>query len=120
MQEAHLKDFRGQTAAVDIMVWLYKGAYTCCYELGKGQATIEFLLYPIKMLRLLKNYQIKPICVFDGLHLKAKADTEKERAQDKKKNRDLAFEHDKRGETDQARKLFSRSLVLRTKMIDLF
>ena len=31
------------------------------------------------MIKLLQTYNIKPICVFDGLHLKAKAVTEKNR-----------------------------------------
>jgi exonuclease-1 len=31
-----LENLRGQTAAIDIMVWLYKGAYSCSYELATG------------------------------------------------------------------------------------
>lgn len=102
------------------MVWLYKGTYACAYELGTGYQTVEFLSYPLKMLRMLKNFKIKPICVFDGLHLQAKAETEQDRAQNKKRNRELAQKNDQAGDTEQARKHYSRSLVLRTKMIELF
>lgn len=55
MQERDMSHFAGKTAAIDIMVWLYKGAYSCSYELATGQATIEFLTYPLRMLRMLKT-----------------------------------------------------------------
>ncbi len=61
------------------MTWLYKGAYSCAYELGLGQDTLGFLSYPLKMIKLVQSFNIKLICVFDGLHLKAKAATEKNR-----------------------------------------
>lgn len=92
-----LENLRGQTAAIDIMVWLYKGAYSCSYELATGQATIEFLTYPLRMLRLLKNYQITPICVFDGHHLLAKKLTEEARIAYKQKNREQGQTFDKDG-----------------------
>jgi exonuclease-1 len=34
------------------MTWLYKGAYSCAYELGLDQQTLTFLSYPIKMIKL--------------------------------------------------------------------
>ena len=72
------------------MVWLYKGSYSCAYELGRGEPTLHFLKYPIKMLELLKESGIKPICVFDGNRLSAKSDCEKDRYDYKVKNRQVA------------------------------
>lgn len=72
------------------------------------------------MLQLLKQCGIKPICVFDGFHLKAKQDTEKDRFDNKLKNRLAAQEADERGDTETARKFYSRCLVLRQRMVDLF
>ena len=69
LKDVNLSSFKGSTAVIDIMVWLYKGAYSCSYELGKGEPTLQFLGFPIKMLRLLKDKGITPICVFDGFHL---------------------------------------------------
>jgi hypothetical protein len=46
------------------------------------------------MLRMLKSKGVKVICVFDGFHLKAKADTEKDRIEGKRKNRELGHEND--------------------------
>lgn len=34
MRDANLSQFRNQTAVVDIMTWLYKGAFSCAYELA--------------------------------------------------------------------------------------
>lgn len=101
------------------MTWLYKGAYSCAYELGLDQQTVSFLSFPIKMIKLVQSYGIKPICVFDGLHLKAKAATEKTRSDNKKANKEMAMQMAEKGMEDEARKYFTRSLVLRTKMIDL-
>ena len=97
MVDVDMKDFEGKSAAVDIMVWLYNGAYSCSYELGKGQVTVEFLSYPIHMLRMLKSKGVKVICVFDGLPLKAKAEKEKERMESKLMNREKALEYDRKG-----------------------
>jgi exonuclease-1 len=101
------------------MTWLYKGAYSCAMELGLDQHTVQFLNYPVKMLRLLQSFGIKPVCVFDGLSLKAKASTEKNRSDGKKQNKELALQMAEKGNDEEARKYFARSLILRTKMIDL-
>ena len=102
------------------MTWLYKGAYSCAYELGLDKQTLSFLSYPIKMIKLVQQYGIKPICVFDGRPLKAKEATEKLRSDTKKANKDLALTNAENGNEDEARKYFMRSLILRSKMIDLF
>lgn len=86
-----LNEYEGQTAVVDVMTWLYKGSFACSYELALGTPTSEFLSYPLKMLRFLKNKKIKTICVFDGLHLKAKSATEQERIEYKNKNREMGL-----------------------------
>ena len=83
LKNVRLSDFSGSTAVIDIMVWLYKGTYSCSYELGKGEPTFNFLGFPLKMIRLLKNHNIKPICVFDGFHLNAKQAAVKERLETK-------------------------------------
>lgn len=117
--DCHIKDYTGQTAAVDVMTWLYKGAYSCARELGLGQETLAFLSFPIKMIKLLQSYNIKLICVFDGLHLKAKAATEKNRQEQKQANKEMALKAAEIGNDDEAKKYFTRCIVLRSKMIDL-
>jgi len=50
MKEVSLAEYRGRRAVIDIMVWLYKGSYSCAYELGRGDPTLNFLQFPLKML----------------------------------------------------------------------
>jgi exonuclease 1 len=54
LKEVSITRFSGQTAVIDIMVWLYKGAYSCAYELATDRATLNFLVFPVKMLMMLK------------------------------------------------------------------
>lgn len=72
------------------------------------------------MLKLVQNFGVKPICVFDGLHLKAKEATEKVRQHNKAVNKEIALLNAEDGKEEEARKYFMRSLVLRSKMIELF
>jgi 5'-3' exonuclease len=62
----HISSFQFQTAAIDIMSWLYKGCYRCAYELNQNIESNNFLYYIFEMIDLLSYYKIKPICVFDG------------------------------------------------------
>jgi exonuclease-1 len=101
------------------MTWLYKGAYSCAMELGLGQSTLNFLSFPLKMIKLVQSFNIKVICVFDGLHLKAKAATEKNRSENKQANKEMAMQLAEKGNDEEAKKYFTRSIVLRSKMIDL-
>ena len=52
--------------------------------------------------------------------MQAKQLTEKDRFDSKLKNRLAAEDADKRGDVESARKFYSRCLVLRQKMVDLF
>lgn len=36
-EEKHISEFKGKAAAIDIMTWLYKGAFAFSYELGTEQ-----------------------------------------------------------------------------------
>ena len=102
MSEAKLSDFKGQTAAVDTSVWLFRGSYSCAYELAKGEPTLAYLSYPIKCLRLLITRGIKPICVFDGLHLDAKAAEDHKRELRRQENVAKGKEYDEKGDFDNA------------------
>ena len=101
------------------MTWLYKGAYSCAFELGLDQETLGFLQFPISMIKLLKQNNIKPICVFDGMRLKAKEATDTIRANTKTTNKEIAMKMMETGNIDEARKYFSRSLSVTMKMVYL-
>jgi len=45
----------------------------------------------MKMIKMFQSYNIKPICVFDGMRLTAKAETEKTRSLNKKSSKERAM-----------------------------
>lgn len=72
------------------------------------------------MLKLLISYGIKPICVFDGRPHEGKFECEKKRAELKAKNKALAKQARKDGNNLDARKFSVRSMVLKSRQVDLF
>ena len=96
ISNCNLRKFRGQTCVIDIMGWLYRGAFSSAYINGSYKNdTLGFMGYPIKMLKLLLSYDIKPICIFDGRPHEGKVSCEKKRSIDKAKNKALATELEK-------------------------
>ncbi|CAI2364037.1 unnamed protein product [Moneuplotes crassus] len=118
-KQENLRDFEGQTCAIDIMGWIYKGVYSCSYEIANNWGSFSYLSYPLKMIKLLQSFNIKPICVFDGMHLNAKSATEHGRSEEKKKNKKKGEQLDKQGNHEEAKKYFGKSMVISSKMINL-
>lgn len=66
----HLDSFKEKTFGIDGMSWIYKGVYSSFdNELSPIEKIIQ---YYIKMIMVLKTYDIKPIIIFDGNSLEAK------------------------------------------------
>ena len=81
-KECSLKHFAGQTCVIDIMGWLYRGAFSDATMVNTGKNTensLGFMGFVFKMLKLLLVNRIKPICIFDGRPHDGKLETEKER-----------------------------------------
>ncbi|KAG0259207.1 Rad2 nuclease [Mortierella polycephala] len=75
----HLKDYAGQTLAIDGYVWLHKGAFACAQELCLGQVTQKYITYFMRKIDMFKFFGVKPYIVFDGGYLPSKASTEQDR-----------------------------------------
>lgn len=104
-------------AAIDASAWIYKGAYACAIDLAHGNKTYRYLNYTLKMVRLLRRWNIKPILVFDGLTLPLKKGTETGRSDEKRKNRELALKLESEGKEEEAANLFARSIFVNTEMM---
>lgn len=113
-------ELSGQTAAIDMMTWLYKGVYSCAFEIGTNELTgsEQYLNFPIKMLSLLTSNKITPIAVFDGRRFKPKSDAEASRRLNKQKNLDLAKKSIEEGNEENAKKYFKQALRITSKMIN--
>jgi exonuclease 1 len=79
-ETVEVSSLRGMTVAVDALVWLHKGVYSCAVELAAGEPTDRHLTYCVAQLNLLLHHGVKPVLVFDGGRLPAKAVTEGTRA----------------------------------------
>ena len=74
-----VSSFKGQTVGVDAYCWLHKGTYGCAKDVVLGQPTKVYIQYVMRRVNMLINFNITPILVFDGGHLPAKSEKEKER-----------------------------------------
>jgi len=88
----HISSLHHQTAAIDIMHWIYRACYGCTYELNQNITTFQYLQYIADMLEMLKHYSITPVCVFDGRSLQDKEWTISKRCQIKQENKRKGME----------------------------
>lgn len=87
-----LSSLRGQVVGIDAMCWLHRGSVASAWELLTGRDTDKFLRFFVKMLVLCNMSGVKPIVVFDGASLPAKAKEEAERRQRRADNSKKAKE----------------------------
>jgi len=88
----HLREFKGKTIGVDAMCWMHKGAYACSQELVVGKDTDKFVYFFLRMVELLRYHEIKPVIVFDGAKMPAKAKEDARRQEIREASRKEALE----------------------------
>mmetsp|Transcript_61002 Transcript_61002/g.111774 ORF Transcript_61002/g.111774 Transcript_61002/m.111774 type:complete len:796 (+) Transcript_61002:71-2458(+) len=106
-----IEEFKGKTVGVDAMCWMHKGAFACSQELVRGVDTNRFIYFFLRHCEILRFHQIKPVIVFDGARLPAKAKEESERQDRRERNRQQALElieRKERGEAVDERDLASK------------
>jgi len=59
----HLKDYSGQTLAVDGYVWLHRGAFACAQELCLGQATEKYVAVALFKCRVLQTTPLRSLTI---------------------------------------------------------
>ncbi|KKY16324.1 putative exodeoxyribonuclease 1 [Diplodia seriata] len=101
-RQCHLRQFAGQTLAVDAYGWLHRGTVACAIDLALDKPTRKHIDYCMHRVRMLLHFGIKPYLVFDGDHLPGKEVTNKERAAKRKESRKAGTELLKLGKTSQA------------------
>ena len=83
----NIEEFRDKTIAIDTYCWLHKSAFTCIEDLYYGRQTRQFVDYCMRMVRKMQDSGVKPILVFDGGRLPAKAQKEIERREGRSEKR---------------------------------
>ncbi|EMR08417.1 hypothetical protein PNEG_03253 [Pneumocystis murina B123] len=106
--KTHIKQYSGKTIGVDAYIWLYKGAFSCAWDLALGELTEKYVDYAMHRVRMLKHYGIKLFIVFDGGYLPSKEKTEnqrgKRRAESKAKGLEFLSQNKKRLAMEQFQK----------------
>ena len=90
-RKVSLNDLRGKVCGIDVFGWLYKGAYSCAYELVIGETTTKHIEYVIRCVEQLIAFQIKPVLVFDGITPDMKLPVENRRRESRAKSRENAL-----------------------------
>lgn len=112
----HLRDFQGQCVAIDSYCWLHKGAFACADKLARGESTDIHIQFCLKYVNMLLSYDIKPILVFDGRHLPAKAMTEAKRRESRDNSKKRAAELLRIGKTEEAKSFLRRCVDITHEM----
>ncbi|XP_004209496.3 exonuclease 1 isoform X1 [Hydra vulgaris] len=103
-----ISSFKGQTVGIDAYCWLHKGTYGCAKDVVLGQPTKVYIQYVMRRVNMLINYDITPILVFDGGHLPAKSEKEKERREKRIEYRARALEALRNGNSKEAFESFQK------------
>lgn len=114
----HISNFSGKVAAVDMMNWIYRGVYSCSAELNNGLEVDIYLNFPIKMLSMLRSYNISIVAVFDGNEIQAKEKIDRQRKDEKNKNLQLANKLSLEGNVDGARNISRRAMKITGKILN--
>ncbi|GBP33041.1 Exonuclease 1 [Eumeta japonica] len=109
-RRVNVSEFAGCTVAIDSYCWLHKGAFACADKLVRGDETDVHIKYCLKYVGMLISKNVKPILVFDGQHLPAKAMTEAKRRESRDTSKKRAAELLSLGRTDEARSYMRRSV----------
>lgn len=115
-RSVNVSEFSGCTVAIDAYCWLHRGVYTCAEKLARGEDSQAYVYYCMRFVSMLLDQNIKPILVFDGQRLPAKADTESKRQKQREENRKKAAELMRLDKGKQASSLLRRSIDVTHKM----
>ena len=117
MLRAHISKFQGKRAGVDIMCWLHRGSYSCSREVVEGLPTFAYVKFCLKMLKLLLDNGIIPVCVFDGRALPMKLDTNQQRKTMRNDHRRLARNAYDAGDLVTANKHYQQAVSISAEMV---
>ena len=121
LQKDHLQSFSHKRVAVDAMTWLHIGLYVQHPEVQMSEFGVySYLVYAIRMIKLLRYYDITPVFVLDGKHLGNKKETAEKRQQARDHHYQIAEKLIKDGLYEAAERYFVRSQAITSDMVNAF
>jgi exonuclease-1 len=115
--DSHIKEFEGKTVGIDIYCWLHKAAYSCPIEIVQNLPTDKYVRYCVKRIRLLQQYNVKPLIVFDGGPLPMKEQTALERRVMRETHKEKGLELLKQGDINGAKESFQKAIEITKTMV---
>ncbi|KAG0142845.1 hypothetical protein CROQUDRAFT_49688 [Cronartium quercuum f. sp. fusiforme G11] len=106
---SHIKEWAGQTLAIDTYSWLHKAAYGCAQELCLGLRTTRHIDYVMARVDLLRHHGVIPYVVFDGDALPGKRGTEELREKRRQQHLSIAKNLLAKGKKEEAREEFVKA-----------
>jgi exonuclease-1 len=116
-EPTHIRYFSKKTAAIDVSNWLYKGLYACAANETDSKSDL-YLNYPLKMIALLRSFEIEPMVVFDGRQLKEKQKLLNTRKEQRETNIEKANYLLNVGNEDESKKYMKRALKIKSRMLN--
>ncbi|VUZ52625.1 unnamed protein product [Hymenolepis diminuta] len=115
-RQVNIKEFEGYTVAVDAYCWIHRASYSCAMDLVLGNPTTQYVTYCMKYLKMILEAGVRPILVFDGVNLPAKAETDSRRQKSKKIYKEKAAQYLLEGNRRAAHECFERCVEVTQKM----
>ncbi|RKP12751.1 PIN domain-like protein [Piptocephalis cylindrospora] len=109
-EKVHVSAYSGTRVAVDAYVWLHRGVLGCATDLALGRDTKRYVNYCMELVGMLRHHGVKPVLIFDGGHLPAKASTEQERYDKRQKSLKEGLALHKAGREREAAKKFQTAI----------
>ncbi|XP_072172437.1 uncharacterized protein [Diadema setosum] len=112
----HIRKYSGYTVAVDTYCWIHRGAVACASQLAKGEPADHYVRYCLKYVNMLKSLNIRPVMVFDGKNLPAKAAVEESRRERRENYSKKGRQFLREGKASEARDCFVKCINVTPEM----
>ncbi|KAI7892724.1 PIN domain-like protein [Mucor mucedo] len=116
-KDIHIKEYAGQTVAVDGHCWLHRGSFGCASLLARGVPTKAYVTYFMHMVNMLLFNRVTPIIVFDGQRLPIKSVTNEARSKLRKEKRELGLSLFDKKRVGEAEKCFQQAISITPAMV---
>jgi len=116
VEQVHLSDLSNTVAVIDTYCWLHRALVGSAYAVYQGKPTTAHVDFCLRKVEEMKKYNIRPIFVFDGRNLPAKADVENVRRANRQKAKDEIDKLFQKGDTKTAYKILPRAIDISQEM----
>ncbi|KAI8056530.1 PIN domain-like protein [Gilbertella persicaria] len=116
-RKIHIKEYAGQTVAIDGHVLLHRGAFGVASKLANNLTTDRYVQYFMFYIGLFRHFGVTPLVVFDGLPLPLKKVTNDDRHSKRDAKLAEGMRHQIQGNHALAEKCFQQSISIHQDMI---